>query len=293
MTIRPIFIVGVGRSGTSLLQSMLNSHKDISFPPETHFVRSFLSKTYNKELEKKIVNDKNLKKLDLPIDMIVSKNFCVNDIYTEILKAYMQKMNKKYVGDKDPKNIEYLKSIHSIFPDAIVIHIYRDPRAVVASRLMAEWSKNRPFWQHILAYKAQLSYGCSIGKKLFPKYIEIKYENLIRDPERILRLLCEHIGVGFDIKMLEFYKSSKDVAKGEELSWKKNIFNPIMASNISKWKNQLSNNQIGVIEVILEKEMTGLGYEISQRNSFSDSIKNRIYKLALEFANLGYKSFLN
>ena len=58
----PIFIVGVGRSGTSLLQAMLNAHSKITFTPETHFIKSYLSKKFKlSECKNKIFKDKYLK----------------------------------------------------------------------------------------------------------------------------------------------------------------------------------------------------------------------------------------
>lgn len=290
---KPIFIVGVGRSGTSLLQGMLNSHKEISFPPETHFIRSYISR--NKILEdvkEKLLNDKDLLKLNIPLEIVFSESTNLNNFYIKLLIRYMRKQNKKIVGDKDPKNIEYLKLIHSIFPNAIIIHIYRDPRAVIASRMKAKWSLDKPFWQHLLAYKSQLNYGRNIGKELFTNYIEIKYENLVQDPVYELEYLCKSINLEFDNNMIEFYRSASDIVQGNELSWKNNLFNPLMKDNIDKWKKVLSKNQKTLIEYVLEKEMNLLGYtNMEVANSFY-KIKNQIYKYFLDIAHLVYTTNL-
>jgi len=288
--LNPIFIVGVGRSGTSMLQSMLNSHQEITFPPETHFIRTYLAKgTDILSAKEQLLQDKDLTKLQIPLEPIINQSKNLNDFYINLLKKYMEKQNKKLVGDKDPKNIEYLQLIHSIFPNAIVIHIYRDPRAVIASRLKAQWSKNKPFWQHLLAYKSQLLYGKKMGKKLFQTYVEIKYENLIQDPKNTLEQLCKDINISFDINMLEFYKKANEVVQGEELSWKQNVFNPVMPENIDKWKQELSKDQIMMIEFILNNEMQILKYDISNTNiPFTYKTKKIFYKLFIQGTNLLY-----
>jgi hypothetical protein len=291
---KPIFIVGVGRSGTSMLQSMLNAHRDITFPPETHFIRSYLSGR-NKlgSVKETILSDHNLLKLNLPLESIVERNNSLESFYKDLLQEYMFKQGKKYVGDKDPKNIEYLKLIHSVFPQAIIIHIYRDPRAVVASRIKAKWSQGRPLWQHLLAYKAQLAYGRQKGSKLFKIYIEIKYEKLLEETEEELKKICNMIELDYDPNMIEFYKSSADVVQGEEISWKQNCFNPVMLQNIDKWKDELSEEQIKDIEFVLDSEMELLDYGKIEDSTMFYKLKKQYYKLFIETVNMMYKSKLN
>ena len=291
---KPIFIVGVGRSGTSMLQSMLNAHREITFPPETHFIRTYLSKNSEfNSVKEEMLNDPDLLRLDLPLKEIIERNSDLESFYKDLLQQYMINQGKEYVGDKDPKNIEYLKLIHDIFPQATIIHIYRDPRAVIASRMKAQWSKNRPFWQHILAYKTQLSYGREKGNKLFKNYIEIKYENLLEDTQEELKKLCKSLDLEYDANMIEFYKTSGDVVQGEEISWKQNCFNPVMLQNIDKWKNELSEEQIKDIEFVLEDEMKLLGYEQIKDSTVSYKLQKQYYKLFIEVVNTLYKSKLN
>ncbi len=291
---RPIFIVGVGRSGTSMLQSMLNAHKEITFPPETHFIRSYLSaKNKFENLKEKLLCDPDLLKLNLSLKKIFERNTNLDTFYKDLLQEYMISQNKQYVGDKDPKNIEYLQLIHHIFPDAIVIHIYRDPRAVIASRMKAKWSENRPFWQHILAYKTQLNYGQKKGSKLFENYIEIKYEKLLEETEEELTKVCHKLKLKYDPNMIEFYKSAGDVVQGEEILWKQNCFSPVMVQNIDKWKQELTEEQIKAIEFILSNEMNLLDYSKIKANTMSYRFQKYYYKLFIEAINIIYKFKLN
>jgi len=265
-----IFIVGVGRSGTSMLQSMLNSHSQIAFPPETHFIRNYLAKYEDlAKIKTEIINDEDLQKLNIDILDLLEKTTDSVEFYKLLLQKYLEKENKNIIGDKDPKNIEYLKTIKKYFPNAYIIHIYRDPRAVIASRLKAKWSKDRPFWQHLLAYKAQFNYGREVGEKLFDdNYIEIKYEKLVENPQEELQRLCKSLDISYENGMLDFYKQAQKVVVGEEKDWKGDVFKPVQTKNIKKWKNDLTQDQIETIECVLKNEMEKLGYKKTANKNF-------------------------
>ncbi len=260
---RPIFIVGVGRSGTSLLQSMLNAHGDIAFPPETHFIRNYIGKKMSWQgARRKIPDDPYLQNLGLDLRRLLDESSKPVDFYRRAMRRYAEGKDKAFVGDKDPKNLEHLKTLRRYFPGALVIHVYRDPRAVVASRLKAEWSKDSPLWQHILAYKAQWGYMTDHAGLFGGDYIAVKYEELVSRPKDELRRILEKLGLEFEERMLEFFRSSDEVVKGEEMNWKENLYHPVMTENIDKWRRELSEQQRRRIESALDPEMARCGYEI-------------------------------
>jgi hypothetical protein len=274
----PIFIVGVGRSGTTLLQGMMNSHQNITFPPETQFIRNFITQPRtNKKIKKKdfewvkktILKDKNLKELNINLNNILEKSvnageMSLSDFYKELLVSYSEKKKKELIGDKYPKNIEYLREISMIFPDANIIHIIRDPRDVVLSRLKAHWSKGRPVFIQALTYRLQLKKGRKDGKNYFPnQYYEIFYEDLIENPEKELKKLCEFLKLDFDQNMLQYNKNAKEIVKNEETEWKSNIFKPVISSNKNKWMSQLKKTQVFQIEFLCSQAFNELYYNKS------------------------------
>lgn len=292
--IEPLFIIGVGRSGTSLLQSMLNAHSEITFPPETHFIRFYLSgKQDYKNTKSKIIKDQNLLKLGVPLTKVLENSNDLEHFYINLLDHYRLVKKKKYIGDKDPKNVEYLKTIKRLFPDSIIIHIYRDPRSVIASRIKADWSKDKPFWQQLLAYKAHLSYARKIGTRYFKRYVEIKYENLVLNPRIELTKVTNELGLNYETGMLQYYNSSKEIVRENEIGWKENLFNPIMQENINKWENELTKNQIRIIENVCTNEMRELGYNKSMKQSFFYGIKYFPIRLLIQILNSFYKSRLH
>ena len=126
-----VLVTGVGRSGTSLLKSMLASHSQIAFPPELSFIRRYiatgrLNRAYRRggvpAVRSILETDSYLRRLDLGVGELLSP-FCVDGesfsdiaLYKTILGAYGAKSGKPYVGDKDPRSIEYLRLISHYWP---------------------------------------------------------------------------------------------------------------------------------------------------------------------------------
>lgn len=279
----PIFIVGVGRSGTSLLQAMLNAHSKITFTPETHFIKSYLSKKFKlSECKNKIFKDKYLKNLNLDLKKNLLNSSNKLNFYINILTEYRLKKSKKFVGDKDPKNIEYLKLIKQNFPNCLIVYIFRDPRAVISSRIKAEWSKNRYLWQHILAYKAQFNFF-EKNKNIFgDRYVEIKYEKLLKEPKKQLEKILKKMNLNYEDNMISFSNVAHEIVEKEELSWKNNLFNSIMIKNIDKWKDEMNFADISTIEKCLFKEMEKCGYNFtakSKKLSFFFLILSKLYQI--------------
>lgn len=282
MVEQPLFVVGVGRSGTSLLQSMLNAHSQIAFTPETHFIRHYLTpKQSLANCRDKLLADGHLQDLNVNLDEVVNQADSVDDVYIQILDRYRTAQNKRFIGDKDPKNIEALKTIQYYFPHALIIHIYRDPRAVIASRLKASWSKARPFWQHLLAYKAQINYIQRCQDLLGDNLVTICYEQLLAQPQAQLNKILSKLDLAFEKSMIEFFKQSSELVRDEEQSWKEALASPLDPSSAHKWQEQLSQQQVKAIEQALYPEMQRLGYQHSHAAYFKSwyfSLLSAIYR---------------
>jgi hypothetical protein len=261
LIMNPIFIVGVGRSGTSLLQSMLASHSEVSFLPETAFIRRYIVKNKLQKCiaklgiinaQKMIKEDKVLSRINFEIPT-PSENSCSAadfDYYVSLQQYGMTEGGKIRFGDKDPRLIEYLSTLYSYFPNAYVVNIVRDPRDVLSSKKKAAWSAGRSTMFYAFANRVQLRIARNLGSKLFGKrYIEIVYEDLIRDPETQLKSLCFKLELSYEESLLDFGKQAKKLVSKAEESWKKETFGPLLSDNADKWKKQLSLKEVALTEL--------------------------------------------
>ncbi len=279
---RPVLVIGVGRSGTSLLQSMLNAHPDLCFPPETHFFRRYVaprnpgapwSAREMQRLEERLAGDEDFARAG-----IAPAELCADPLSAEgpagvfraLLRRTADAQGKSRVGDKDPKNIDSLRALRRAFPRGLLLHVIRDPRDVLLSRTKAAWSANRPWWMHPLIYREQMRSGRALGRELFgDAYMEIHYEELIGAPEQTLRRICDHIGLSWNPSMLSFGDSAAQLVDPGELSWKRETLGPLLTNNSGKWREGLSRMQIAYTEEICRETFGEFDYESAQPRHLS------------------------
>lgn len=288
----PIFVVGVGRSGTTLVQSMLNAHPEICFPPETAFFRRYVANgkanhIYANEGKQHLLSvlssDSHLCRLAISVEQVVQELICTTDnfaaanLYALLLKAYAKGQSKPRIGDKDPKCIEHLPALSHYFPDAYVIHVVRDPCDTIVSRSRAAWSRQRSFYHHLFVYNTQLRMGYRLGPSLFKeRYITVVYEQLIQQPEETLRELCRGLEVCFDPATLSFSEAAKGIVAEDEMEWKREVLGPLLSNNFGKWKGVLSNWQVALVDSLCGDLMIQYNYPLSNNRTLLSDMVGRI-----------------
>ena len=279
-----IFVVGIGRSGTSLLQSMLNAHPEVCFPPETAFVRRYVATGLLEAVHRgagpagvvdHLLRDEQFSRLGLDeteLGRIVSEQtspFDAGRFYLFLLRFWAAKKGKaSWCGDKDPRCVEFLPTVHKCLPHAHVLHIIRDPRDVLASKKRAAWSRSRSAWRHVFANRVQLGMGRRDGSRLFgERYVELCYEELIAEPARVLRTVCSRIGLEFHQGMLDFEASSRELVADDEIQWKKETLGPILPQNTGKWAESLTPWEIALTERVCGEAFDVTGQQRSDARS--------------------------
>ncbi len=277
----PVFIVGVGRSGTSLLQSMLHAHPEIAVLPETHFFRKYVARPLDRwrheqagaeAFHRTLLDDDEYQRAEIPADETLSP--FLNDkrtldlcaVYARLLWMYRSQKEATVVGEKDPRLIDYLPKLKRAFPEARIVHIVRDPRDVLLSRRNAEWSSGRPDWMHVCTYRAQIAHGRTEGSCTFGgRYMEVRYEDVVTEPEETLKAVAGHIGVSYTDAMLAFQESAEALVGEKEQDWKEETTGPLLQNNTGKWRGRLSPWQIRLTERVCAPAFDWFGYEAAGR----------------------------
>lgn len=272
------FIVGVGRSGTSLLHSMLGSHPKVSFFSEIAYVRRFVgTNTLNKIWDKKGTeglvehhkSDKELARLSIDVEQIIKANVKrpLGNIGFQVYKGILDEHcnpNTFAVVDKDPKSIEYVPLLQNLSPRLKVINIIRDPRDVLASKRKAAWSSAYHSYRHIFACKVQMHIGHSARNSAnIKQYHFVFYEELISNPSKVLAGICSYLGLPWSEKMLDYGKSAEAIVSQEEMAWKQETLNPIIQSNSGNWKTSLTKAEIKLVEKCCIQSMRLGEYEFT------------------------------
>lgn len=272
--ISPIFVVGAGRSGTTLLQLMMNAHPSITIQGELHFFEEIL------DLKKDIptlTEDRDLAAFFDRLPRLYSLRYLPNlekqlgvvgrkmrkgrrgyeDFHRYMLEAHASEEGAQRIGEKTPSNVRYMNQLLTMYPNARIVHIIRDPRGVVASMIKAPFTGNDALTNSI-KWRMDIEYSQTFRNNHSDNYLELKYEKLTYDAAKELTRVCRFIGEDYNPRMLDFYRTAHSYVKDEP--WKKSTSDAVHGSSTDKWKKQLTGSQIYIIEIIAGPLMDKLGY---------------------------------
>jgi hypothetical protein len=279
----PIFILGVPRSGTTLLAAMLAAHSRISCGPETHFFRKLASVDVEK-----LVSRSNwpqealafvcsiqhtsyseaqsvplLQKYCLVAEQIDAylreKEPSIPNILASVTEQYMQAMGKSRWAEKTPDHLLCLRQVRQHFPDSPIIRIIRDPRDVAISLTKVPWGA-MSYLEALLLWK-RMDEASDSFFQTDPLSYTLQYERLITAPEDELTRLCRFIGEEFEPGMLDTSVTGKQL-NARRVPWKEKVSQPIDPNHRAIWKSQLSRQDNQLAEAILGGRLQALGYPI-------------------------------
>lgn len=292
-----VFVTGVGRSGTSLLQSMLNAHPGLRALPETKFFKKYVLPEYlngqyddNPDFSADLLRQDNHFVLTESIGESVlqelenSTSASYGKAYELLLLRYLESADGLLgVIAKDPLFINFPEVLEQVFPGAHLVQIIRDPRDVILSRKKSGWGKKESLAQHLYETKYGLERSQYLGESYFrAAFHALKYEDLVANPVHTLEALCAFLGLPFAEAMLTYYKSSDTLFDENRETWKKNIKQPILKGNTNKWKNELSASEVYLIEHFLHQDFVRLQYDLSSGGA------TLLIKVQLFLLRLGY-----
>jgi protein-tyrosine sulfotransferase len=268
---RLIFVGGAARSGTTLVQNMLDCHPAIFGGPE------FLHLNDIMKLRNKMFSSIDRGK----IDIICSRDeldWEIGNMIESFFLSLADKNNSKFYSEKTPDNVLIFSDLIKIFPAAHCIHIVRDPRATIASMFQVGERGKREGWNtqdftHSLTaaiyyIKKCLNSGFHAYKNSPEKVLTITYEKLIIKPEETTKEICKFLNIDWSERMLfpTEKKHSGEKAIVNKVWYTNEMFhrNPD-AKQVDKWKKNLSTFQAICIskEFIDHQDLLRLGYNFS------------------------------
>lgn len=263
---RPIFIVGSPRSGTTLMREILDRHPAIGVCGETHF--QFLVYRRRKAFgdladpkNRQRVIDQYLTSRRIPkagLDPSELAKTLPRDatsykaMFAALLRSYADSKGKPRVGEKTPRHALFLETLFEWFPNAVVLHMVRDPHAVVASLEHEPWVAGSV----VVNARRWLRLNQAARKsRSQPGYLEVRYENLVTDPESELRKICSFVGEEYEPSILVPEKTlSPDLHNRERPRA------AVTASRMDVWRKELSTVQVSQIEWVLGPALEEFGY---------------------------------
>jgi hypothetical protein len=216
------FVVGCGRSGTTLLRLMLDAHPALAIPPETGFFAgaaelsscrgSGLCEAFFEQLthyppQAPAWNDFGIDQEVFRSTLARIEPFTLAEGYRAFYRLYAHAKGKPRCGDKTPLHCLYMRGIANLLPEAHFIHLIRDGRDVALSLRQTWFSPGDDIETQAAHWQQWVVSGREQGKQC-PHYLEVHYENLVRDPRTILRRICQFIDLRFDSCMLDYHRNA-------------------------------------------------------------------------------------
>jgi Sulfotransferase family len=269
------YIVGVERSGTTLTRAMLTSHPDLDITEEAPF-RVDMSLKHERyehphgvDIEafvSDLCRDRFFSYWGLSEDEVRRLlSEAAPPTYSDAMRAVFRHrarvVGKTRYGDKTPSAVNFLPLLAHLFPEARFIHVIRDGRDVALSQVNVD-SGRRSVGDVALEWKAQIERGQRDGGILGPqRYREVRYEELVDDPGRVVRSLCEFVELAFDPRMLTYYERAEAiVGLPETAPFDRNIYLP-PTKGLRDWRHQMRRGDLEIFETIAGNLLQRLGYE--------------------------------
>lgn len=285
MNSNPIFIVGVQRSGTTLLSAMLAAHSRMSCGPETHFfqrlenesiedlidpnnwpmkAKKFVSSiTFTNYLSENSQRISILEKYHITEyqmeENLKNQKPAIASLLSSVVEPYMRSLGKSRWIEKTPDHIKYLNKIRNHFPDSPIIRIVRDPRDVSLSLMKVPWGA-KTFYEAICYWKYldDISYDFFIVDQ---KSYTLRYEDLLENPEKELKKLCSFLDEDYEEGMLNTSTTGK-LVNSQNVPWKKKAEQPIDKNRAGGWRNEISKDMNHFTEGLIGDKLLRYGYPL-------------------------------
>jgi LPS sulfotransferase NodH len=277
----PVFIVGCPRSGTSFLYHLLLSaggfaefHTQMNVYDVLAPIYGDLGVSKNKTAAmQEWLQSKAFERSGLNADSIKSKVLeechSAGDFLRIIMDDVARTQGVDRWVDSTPTNVPHMMRIHHDFPDALFVHIIRDPRDVALSLDKRSWSRPLP-WDHANRLLAAGLYWEWIVRKarknglsLGSKYIEIRYEHIVHEPRAALAQLADFLGHDLDydhIQQTKVGSINKPLTSFKE-DLQEGRFTPV-----GRWKEKFPATKLAEFENLVGDYMQELGYELSNNS---------------------------
>ncbi|WP_194841237.1 sulfotransferase family protein [Salinibacillus xinjiangensis] len=262
---QPIFIGGAGRSGTTLLRVMLNSHPNLCSGPEFKLLPQFMdlykqvnSSSYQPIAESYLLSSEYIQS--------IFATFIYN--FLEPIRNYSRAQR---VVEKSPHNVLVMKELVQVFPNAKFIHVIRDGRDVACSLKRMEWTNfnGEPLW-----YVENLENATKYWAEIITKGIEdakspllngkikfVKYEELVSNPKNIMKKVLNFLEEQWNPSVLDYNKVQRNEEPVESST--KQVSKKLYTQSMNRWQREFTDENKEMFKNIAGSLLIQMGYEDS------------------------------
>lgn len=170
---------------------------------------------------------------------------------------------KSRLGDKTPNNLPFIHKIGSVFPEAKIVHLIRDGRDCALSMMKSRSGLNfRNLFELASNWSSDNKGAADFRRRKPDACLLVRYEDLIADPEKVLRAICAFLDEPFVPEMLQFNRGTFAKENAAVLDHHRNLAKGILSNNVEKWRNGLSADQVKVYDSLGGGILKEFGYAV-------------------------------
>jgi hypothetical protein len=281
----PVIVLGVGRSGTTLLRVMLDRSSQIAIPYESFFVTPLAHRHGRRPKLDDFLDDLGrfyqLYEWGIAPEDVrprLREGMTTGEAIAAVFDVYAEREGKPRWGDKTPLYMQHLPLLERLFPDALWVHLVRDGRDAALSFLELPegfsgktWAQPRTAAQFAARWRMEILAARRLGKHVGGRYLELRYEDLVTEPERELRRVCEHASLPWEPAMLE-HADTPDVSS---MPAHRNIAQP-PTPGLRDWRSQMSRDDALAFEEVAGDVLLSSGYELLEPGARYPTARGRL-----------------
>lgn len=270
----PVLVLGVRRSGTTLLRVMLDRHSQLAVPDESYFVPQLADRHLRHVDPDEFLDDLSridtLAEWNVPLDKVRARlrgRVPIGTAIGTVYAVYAEEQGKPRWGDKTPMYMQNLRLLERLFPDALFVHLIRDGRDAALSflsmpkGLMTEtWMQPRTVPAFAAQWRTEIKAARRLGRRVGERYLEVRYEELVADVEIVLRRIARFARLPYEPQLAEYAGNVDVSAKPHQQS----LTRPPTAG-LRDWRLQMTPQDAGAFEEVAGDLLRELGYETHGR----------------------------
>ena len=270
-------VLGVSRSGTTLLKAMLDAHSQLAIPSESYFLPQLWDRHGERPERDAFVEDlgrlERLREWGVDPEQVRARLPAMPTFAQAVQSIYLlyaESWNKQRFGDKTPLYMQHLDLLERLFPDARFVHLIRDGRDAALSFLSVPAGLMTEGWGHpqdaagfACQWATEVASARELGARVGgQRYRELRYEALVADPEGELRAVCALAGLEYDPAMLDYVGQTDSARKAHQQR-----LNEPPRQNVRKWRTEMSESDRHAFEEVAGALLAELGYEVEIRGT--------------------------
>jgi hypothetical protein len=272
-------VVGVSRSGTTLLRLMLDAHPQLAVPAESRFLPELIERIAagadRAAAAGFVTGSERWDDFGLDAEAFRARvealpEFGAGQVARAFFGLYAEGQGKPRWGDKSPPYVVSMPAIHGALPEARFVHLIRDGRDVAASLMARDWGARRPR-RIARRWTSEVQAGRQAAATLGPALcLEVRYERLVEDPEGVLRDICSHVELDYDPAMLAYHeRADQRLAElgdleartaAERATQFERVHSPLSGERIGAWRRELGAADRAAFEAVAGELLVELGY---------------------------------